>query len=1341
MIHEKHEKCQTSCDGVNKQGKSQFSNQITHPHEILINCIVNRSSAFKHPKAKKYDTKSYHAHKNYTREQIPLESVCEETLLKGFQLIPGEFSHNPKIGLRKGDNWKSQQLFLIDFDNTTEETLKKFIKARPFLQENAWLLTESLRSRYDDPHDATCNGQLRLRIAFCMPRPVTSVEEREWVYTALVKELPGCDDKSANSITNGGLGNANATSVKIGKIVGTDWFESALRTGKQAKQKEQKEKQREAAERKRRQAERAAMGFTAREGELPLQALAKADPSLFLESLGLSPKSESGQYQHWGRTEKPGDTALSVWQSAQGNWQIRVFANSIPVPPSVSDAMPFPRFYCYHELNIDNEGLQPDSQQWKDLNAELARRGYGTWLSDEEFHAKHATPTKPRITSSDRRGLELLTTLPPDHPILTSAPPIEVRETPSYRHFSKEEREVVSNVLSLNPDAGWHGQTPIFTTRYEYLHPLTEKFKLNGQPSEVEKRRVWSTRFGSCEKCGAVTAEWIDRYLLTAGYYCDGCRKDYPLGSYLELELARKLPNSIISGYQGFLGNDPEFEDFRLWQPEMLTHLCAAMFTGKPTEIYKALVSLAMQNLGRGIIVSPRISLTRFLAHQLRIRYGRRAWGMWHEGSGSREQFIGTYGAIVCLPSLSRAVKAAYHEGLDASSIYLAIDELDFSYNLLSLTVHQAAAVKKCLLDIFIATGLVVSGQTESTLALEAFASELGCENLQGFYNTAPPTDSIVEMRKYPAVEGKNALVLAGAIESIAAFLIDGHNVYVFCSSRRDSDVIAERFSTYAPICYNAYTKGDARCDAVLKNQRLPDGSRLFIGTSAAGVGISIWDPKAKTVIVAGLNHGSRGTSMLVQKAVRDRGRRGVELHHTDYNSALPMRPRETERVSLYHEEVKQFENRYAHFSENAVKKVARSLALSTLADHQFGAFVNYHLGEVGNMQVVETQALLPEDTKVEWVIEHRRESIKNERESKCKLAVNILRNRDLYTTHEIRVESNRGSFTQVEQIAHEYTNGLACAVGWNDATEESLDENDIDVAVQMAQQNMQPDRLEKVRRGYLAVHYPKWVTAQFQKEIEETHSNALSTGERRELTTITDDRFLGEVLKTLLDRLKVEVFDSDASLASAVREVLDTVSHGQTLFGRIKQGGLGVQAYRRARFLKIADDAFVIHWTQTFIKEFYPATLAKRRDSYVLVHDRRIELILASIKCWLSRRTIGEVPELEKGFEQVDPQVELKEKVRKRREAGALLEKIAAEFDVSVGIVSEWCKDIEVAKKTVREKRAKRRAEKEAEDAQLRVRAEQFRDEGLSLRKIASKLKISYNRLKRLLEAEVHGK
>lgn len=873
--------------------------------------------------------------------------------------------------------------------------------------------------------------------------------------------------------------------------------------------------------------------------------------------------------------------------------------------------------------------------------------------------------------------------------IENAPPPIDIH-TPSFPHWTPEERIVVKEILGLSPDAGWKPEgVPAFATRYENLHKITGEFTLNGQPSEIEKRRVWSTEFGKCEKCGDVTADWVDRYHLTAGRYCTSCHTDTPLGSYLEWELARKLPNSIISEYQGYLGDDPEFQDFRLWQPEMLTHLGAGMSTGKSTEICKAIVSLARQKLGVGIIASPFISLARFLAHQLRKRHGRSKWGLWHEGSGRSEQFIGSYGTIVCLPSLGRAVSAAYAEGLEPSDLYLAIDEIDFGYSLLSLAVHQAAAVKKCLLDIFLATGLVVSGQTESTLALEAFAAELGCDHVQGFYNTAPPADGFVEMRKYPDVDGKNALVLAGAIESIEAALAEDHNLYVFCSSRRDADVIAERFPEYNPVCYNAYTKGDPRCDAVLKNQRLPEGSRLFIGTSAAGVGISILDPKAKTIRVGGLNHGSRDARTGVQTTLRDRGRRGIEWHFVDYNFALPVRPHETERVSLYHEEVKQRENQYAHLSENAVKKIARSTALDTLADHQLVPFVQHHLGEVGNMEVVETQALLPDDSGVEWVTEQRRNALKNERESKCELAVSYLTNRKLLTSRNIRVKSNQNELTKSEQLAHEYANGLACAVGWNDA-DDVLENTDIEVAIAIAEQNVQPERLEKLRRGYLAVHYPSWVTYVFQRELEDTVDDAVELGVGVELTAVRDERFLGEVLKALINRLKDEVFN-DVSLATAIREVLDTVSHGQTLFGRIKQGGLGAQAYRRARFLKTAGDAYVIRWARMFIKEFYPATLSKRGDCYSLVHDKRISLILASFQCWLSHRVAGEVPELEAGFEEIEPQSELKTRVRERRKDGAMLETIAAEFDISLGKASEWCRDIDPKvnlKEKVRERR-----------------------------------------------------
>ena len=97
---------------------------------------------------------------------------------------------------------------------------------------------------------------------------------------------------------------------------------------------------------------------------------------------------------------------------------------------------------------------------------------------------------------------------------------------------------------------------------------------------------------------------WEVRYLWSSYAqcclpHCD-CHRDYPLGSYLELELNRKLPNSIVSEYQGFLGDDPEFVDFRLWEPGTLTHLGAAMSTGKSTEIDSRLVGLALQDWVKG---------------------------------------------------------------------------------------------------------------------------------------------------------------------------------------------------------------------------------------------------------------------------------------------------------------------------------------------------------------------------------------------------------------------------------------------------------------------------------------------------------------------------------------------------------------------------------------------------------------------------------------------------------------------------------------------------------------------------------------------------------------------
>ena len=101
--------------------------------------------------------------------------------------------------------------------------------------------------------------------------------------------------------------------------------------------------------------------------------------------------------------------------------------------------------------------------------------------------------------------------------------------------------------------------------------------------------------------------------------------------------------------------------------------------------------------------------------------------------------------------------------------------------------------------------------------------------------------------------------------------------MYVYASTRRDCELIADIFAHLNPVLYTSYSKGMPRPDAVLRNQKLTD-TQLFIATSAAGVGLSILDDKARTIVLTGLKYGSRDASMIAQECVRDRGRRGVSL-------------------------------------------------------------------------------------------------------------------------------------------------------------------------------------------------------------------------------------------------------------------------------------------------------------------------------------------------------------------------------------------------------------------------------------------------------------------------------
>ena len=898
---------------------------------------------------------------------------------------------------------------------------------------------------------------------------------------------------------------------------------------------------------------------------------------------------------------------------------------------------------------------------------------------------------------------------------IAQAPPIEVRHTTSFRHFTPEEK-ITIRAMNEDPDAGWipagEKNIPAWIPKYQNLHGLTGEFALNGHPAEVEKRRVWLSEFTTCDHCGSITAKWIDRYLITTGVYCDGCHKDYPIGSYLEYELHRKLPNAVISTSDArYLSDDPEFADFRLWEPGVLTYLASAMGTGKTTVIDLAIALLAEQRLGIGIIAVPRISLARFIAHYLRRRDGHRAWGLYHEGAPRGDKFIGARGAICCVPSLPAVL--ADTEGANA---YIAIDEIDFSYSLLSLTVAQATKIKQILRRSVASTGLVVAGQTESTLALEAFAEEIEAEEVQGFYKNATPSDNDVAVFKYPDIEGKNSLVLAGAEAAITAALEARKNVYAFCTTRREAEILEAHFQHLNPVLYDAYTKGTPRADAILINQRLTD-SQLFIATSAANVGISILDDNAYTIQVATLNHGSRNLNNIVQQDNRDRHRGGGSIHLTDYQFRLPVKPTENNRISLYHEALKAANDAHVHLPEHSIKKIAAAEALSTLADTQPDTFLTFHLGEVAQKPLIFQDACPPSEPEIQRIKTTKAELLKKERAEKQHGATALLESEDsVLTSEQIRRQSNTGTLLKNDRLAQELANLALQAAGWRDDDNETADAEIVNMAKALIDTGVQIDNLDKQRRGFYAVQFPTWTAHTLIADREFAYRDLTEIGAGVELTSVNDDRFLGELLRALLGKL-AGVPWTKAGFADAVREILhsEVKAHegcrGKTFIDAILQGAAGSLFYRSARFLNIADDAGVIKWTSQLISEWYPARIAKRGQAYGLQMQEHYNLILQCFRLWGDQQLHPPDHWKITNFETVDlpdPKAETKEKAREMRKAGKELQEIAEVFGVSKKTVSQWCQGIDPK-------------------TELKARARKMDEEGTLTRKeIAAELEVS---------------
>ena len=854
---------------------------------------------------------------------------------------------------------------------------------------------------------------------------------------------------------------------------------------------------------------------------------------------------------------------------------------------------------------------------------------------------------------------------PPEQPrksvIPVAAPTAPMPTDPSFKHFTREE-ELLWQELGKNPTAGWDTNgIPAFTTSYLHLEKFTGEFPDNGQPPEVNRRRIWSMLLIPCNRCGGqIAAHWVDRWELIAGYYCDSCHKDYPLTSYLSYELNRKPHDSIVSEYQYYLSENPDFQSFRLWVPGKITYLGSAMGQGKTTAIFR---NLAIETPGgAGIVLVPRISLAQALSSHFRYEHGHDAWGLFHEGSGSKNRYIGRYGAIGCFSSLPLIVEQA--KAQNVNDFRIAIDESDFSYELKALQPAAARLIIQTLSEATKSQGLVVAGQTESLLALESFAYEIGLKarDIRGFYSSAALASGKVKLLCYPRREGYiQAIRLQGAIESVTKHLDAGKNVYAFFSDRRDVRTLTAIFAKYNPAVYSAYTKGERRAKAILNNQKLTD-SQLFLATSAACVGINILDENAVTVIVTGHRYGSRPWKEVIQESLRNRARTDVEIHYTQSTPALPVKPSEAESTSLYHESLKSFQQSHPHVNEHT----ARDYALSTLADSQSYDYIKHHLQEIAGMEVVKTQGVDFDDETLEVLKGQAKAAKAQEKETVKERAKIYLDRSDLLTEYEIRRRSIAGNLDGSSHLAYEKLNRACQTVGWNGKRKEDepieLSSEQREHVQALIEDDVDTDALAKRRRGWFSVNFPELTHLRFAETKQEAIENDI------ESTAIDDDRFRGKMLQALLAGLQDKIF-TEVELAERVLQILtEPIPRSkETLLSKLIKGALGTTTYKQVRFFNKGTNAsLIVGWVRSFISEWYPASIQKSHDVDQYALDTNYPEERGLFALWVQHQLGVSASADERFLSTPLPDQELKQQARELKENGKTIWEIVEETGLS---------------------------------------------------------------------------
>ena len=936
--------------------------------------------------------------------------------------------------------------------------------------------------------------------------------------------------------------------------------------------------------------------------------------------------------------------------------------------------------------------------------------------------------------------------------LIANAPePIPYTQTrPSFRHFSVEHKRLV-RAEGLNPMASTHevnGQEiPVWQPQYEKLSPLFggSAFTMNGQPQATEKHRVWNTTLTACPDCHGNALYWIDLFRYQTGYYCDGCHKDRPRTSLLHLELNRHLTGSFSSDFEGYLSEDPFWEDTALWENGRLTFLAASMNKGKTTFANQRGVELAEEHDGDYILCVPRISLAIEQHQKLTAAYGEGSFGLFHEGS---HKSVGRLGAVCCLSSLPNVF--GYEDPLtgdayDADNAFIFIDEIDFSYDLLTL-VSMLSRETKAILERSLHThGLVIAGQTEYTAAVETFSKELEAREVLGYYNPATRHQTPAEIIVYPDVEGKTIRALADVMQTVQEIIDAGLHAYVFCATRRAVSILHEHFFQLRPFVFTRYTKNTKRSWEFLSNEKLTD-TPLFLATSAAAVGISIQDPLARTVVLGGLVHGHLKCADIVQESVRDRGQHPLKIFLPTFENAFPISQPKATEVSGYEAQMKMAAEALDAADIKNTDKLAATYALNSLAEDDPLTFITHHLQDVAGFDVQISEASEPDvhtEARMSRVKELNKDSLENERRATVQIAVEVLQKEieridslqkgyvapSLFTTREVR----QMDATEYTVIGYTKATEAAIAVGFDDETDRQRGEKedpcpfdwspkDLHTAIALVEQGIDTQALKKQMYGYIAAR-------------NDTLTAELWEDERlsgKELSALQDYRFIGELVGLIVDTLAGKIWETE-KLHTELKSVLDTqmVSENKTYLTAIQRGAIGVKQWRKARFLNVVHSP--VNFCLELITDFYPCSVKTFKDLWCVQNIEHLSVFSDAVNAYLYHKQSDRMTDLDVAWGDTGEIVRVMQIAESRSPKDALYAEVIAlaKQRMAVKVIAEQTgvstRKVEALTKDIRDTS---KAERDAEILRRYTNRQ-------SKKRIATEMGIGRTTVKRILDTQ----